>query len=163
MNFRTLSIIATLLLLAVFTLMNWGAFVAPSTLTLGFAEIQAPLGLIMIGVTGLVGGLLLVYILFQQAAVIMESRRMAKELKGQRELADKAEASRFTEMRGFIEGELRRLEGQAAASTRELGERLERVDQELKQQLVDVSSSLAAQIGEVEDKLDRALPPRDPA
>lgn len=152
MNFRTLSIIATLLLLAVFTLMNWGAFVAPSTLTLGFAEVQAPLGLIMLGVTGLVGGLLLVYILFQQAAVIMESRRMAKELKGQRELADKAEASRFTEMRGFIEGELRRLEGQAAASTREL-----------KEQLVEATGSLAAQIGEVEDKLDRVLPPNGPA
>lgn len=158
MNFRTLSIVAALVLVAVFTLMNWAAFIAPTTLTLGFAEVQAPLGLIMLAATGVVCGLLLVYILFQQAAVIMESRRMAKELKGQRELADKAEASRFTEMRGFIEGELRRLEGQSAAATRELGERIERLDRELRQQLTESTGSLSACVGEVEDKLDRLLP-----
>ncbi len=107
MNLRTLSIAVALALLGVFTLLNWGAFLAPTTLSLGFAEVQAPLGLVMLGVTGVVSGLFLVYILFQQASVIMESRRTAKELKAHRELADKAEASRFTEMRTFLEGELR--------------------------------------------------------
>ena len=158
MNLRTLSIVFALLVLAVFTLLNWSAFLAPTTLTLGFAEVQAPLGLIMLGVTGVVSGLFLVYILVQQASVILESRRTAKELKAHRELADKAEASRFTEMRSFLEGELRRLEAQASASTRELGERIDRMDQQLQAQLAESTRSLSAYVGEVEDKLDRALP-----
>ncbi len=158
MNLRTLSIALALFLLGVFTLLNWSAFLAPTTLSLGFAEVQAPLGLIMLGVTGVVSGLFLVYILIQQANVILESRRTAKELKAHRELADKAEASRFTEMRTFLEGELRRLEAQSSAGTRELGERIDRMDQALQAQLAESTRSLSAYVGEVEDKLDRALP-----
>ncbi len=160
MNLRTLSIAVALALLGVFTLLNWSAFLAPTTLSLGVAEVQAPLGLIMLGVTGVVSGLFLVYILVQQASVIMESRRTAKELKSHRELADKAEASRFTEMRAFLEGELRKLEAQSAATTRELGERIGLMDRGLHEQLAETTRTLSAYVGEVEDKLDRALPPK---
>src|SRR5574338_446812 len=73
MNLRTLLIALTLAALAVFALLNWAAFTAPTALTLGFADVQAPLGLIMLVATGLVSALFLVYIVLQQAGVILEA------------------------------------------------------------------------------------------
>ncbi len=125
MKFRTVLVFLMLAAVAVFALANWTAFTAPTALTLGMFEFQAPLGLVMLVVTGTVGAVLLVYIVLQQAGVILEARRYAKELSAHRELADKAEASRFTELRAFLESELRRLEAQNAAGTRELGARID--------------------------------------
>lgn len=158
MNLRNLSIAAALALLAAFALSNWTAFTAPTTLSLVFAEVQAPLGLIMLAITGLFSALFLVYIVFQQAGVILEARRFAKELKAQRELADKGETSRFTEMRTFLDAELRKLEAQGAAGTRELGARIERLEQQVTEKLAESTRTLSAYVGEVEDKLDRMLP-----
>jgi len=162
MNVRTLSVTLTLAALAGFALLNWGAFTAPTTLSLGFAEVQAPLGIIMLVVTGLIIVLFLTYIVFQQAGVILEARRFAKDLKTSRELADKAEASRFTEMRSFLESELRRLESQSAASTREIGARIEQIQAQLEEKLAESTRVLSAYIGEVDDKIDRLLPSSPP-
>jgi uncharacterized integral membrane protein len=159
MNLRNFLVVAALALLAVFALLNWTAFTAPTMLSLAFTEVKAPLGLIMLVVTGFISGLFLVYILFQQAGVILEARRYAKELNAQRDLADKAEASRFTEMRAFLDGELRRLEAQRSSEMRELGERIEASAQRLREMLAESTRSLSAYVGEVEDKLDRLLGP----
>lgn len=159
MNIRGLMLAAALLLLAAFALLNWAAFTAPTTLSLGFTQVQAPLGLMMLVITGLVSTLFLVYILLQQAGVILEARRYARELKAHRELADKAEASRFTEIRAFLEGELRRHEAQGVAGTRELGARIEASERQLLDRFAESSRTLSAYIGEVDDKLDRVLGP----
>lgn len=163
MNLRSLSIAAALILLAAFAMLNWAAFTAPTTLSLAFTQVQAPLGLIMLVVTSLFIVLFLLYILFQQAGVILEARRYAKELQAHRELADKAEASRFTEIRIFLDGELRRLEAQSAAGVRELGGRIEQLEQQLLDRLAESTRTLSAYVGEVEDKLDRMLPSPPPA
>lgn len=157
MNLRTLSIGIALALLGVFALLNWAAFVAPTRLSLGFTEVQAPLGLVMLVVTGFVSGLFLLYILFQQAGVILEARRYAKELKANRELADTAEASRFTELRAYLEGELTKLQTQGGANTRDFGARLERLEQKLQEKLAETTRTLSAYVGEMDDKLDRVL------
>ena len=158
MNLRALFVAMVLAALALFAMLNWSAFTTPTALTLGFAEVQAPLGVIMLIVTGLVSGLFLVYIVFQQAGVILEARRYAKDLKAQRELADKAEASRFTELRAFLDGELRRIEALGAASTREAVARVEQAERQLQDKLAEATRTLSAYVGEIEDKLDRVLP-----
>lgn len=140
MYFCALAIVVVLLLLGAVAAMNWPIFVALVPTWLGFAEFQIPLGLLLLAAVGLVSGLFLVIVLMQQAGVILEMRRSAKELTAQRQLADKAEASRFTELRAFIEGEMQRL--------RQHGE--------------EQARSVAAHVGEVEDKLDRVLPPPRP-
>lgn len=162
MNFRALAIAAVVAALGLFALLNWPAFTAPTALNLGFAEVNAPLGLIMLVASGVLVALFLVYIVFQQAGVIMEARRYAKELKSHRELADTAEASRFTELRAFLDGELRKIEAQGAAATRELGARLERLELQLQEKLAESTRTLSAYVGEVDDKLDRLLPPALP-
>lgn len=125
MKFRTVLILLMLTGVCAFAIVNWAAFAAPTALSLGFFEFQAPLGLMMLVLTGAVTGVLLVYILMQQAGVILEARRYAKELSAHRELADKAEASRFTELRAFLETELRRIEAQNAANAREVAARID--------------------------------------
>jgi uncharacterized integral membrane protein len=157
MNLRNLSIAVALALLALFALLNWTAFTTPTRLSLVFAEVQAPLGLIMLVITGFLCALFLIYLVFQQAGVIVEARRYAKELQSHRELADQAEASRFTELRQFVDSELRRIEAQSAAGFREVGARLEQVQQQFQDKLSESTLTLSAYIGEVDDKLDRAL------
>ncbi|WP_428420728.1 LapA family protein [Methylibium sp.] len=162
MNLRALAIVAVVVALVLFALLNWPAFIAPTALNLGVATVNAPLGLIMLVATGVLVGLFLVYIVFQQAGVIFEARRYAKELKAHRELADTAEASRFTELRLFLDAELRKIEAQNAAATRELGARIERLEQQLQDRLAESTRTLSAHVGEVDDKLDRLLPPSSP-
>ena len=159
MNLRSLSIIVVLVALAVFALLNWGAFTAPTTLSLGFSQVQAPLGVIMLVITGAVCVLFLFFIVFQQAGLILETRRNAKELAAQRELADKAEASRLAELRSFVEAELRNLHAQGAASTRELAARIAQTETAVAEKLAETTRTLSAYVGEVDDKLNRLQPP----
>jgi hypothetical protein len=97
------------------------------------------------------------YIVLLQAGVILEARRLTKEVKAQRELADSAEASRFTELRTLLEGELHRMEAQAAESNRELGARIEQSERGMQDKLAEATGTLSAHLGEIEDKLDRTL------
>jgi len=157
MTYRSFFIVLALAALGAFAALNWAAFITPTTLNLGFAEVNAPLGLIMLIATGVVAALFLLYIVFQQAGVIMETRRYTKELKSQRELADSAESSRFTELRGFLQAELQRLEAQNAAAQRETGARIDRLEQGLMDKQAEAGRSLSAYLGEIEDKLDRVL------
>lgn len=157
MNLRSLLIFVMLALLGIFALVNWQALLAPTQLSLLFTEVQAPLGLVMLVATGLITVLFLVYIVFQQVGVILEARRYAKELKTNRELADRAEASRFTELRAWIAEELRKVEAQPAAAAAEVSARIDRLEQQLLEGLNESTGALTAFVGEVDDKLDRAL------
>ena len=164
MNIRafSLTLILACVLLAAFATLNWAAIAEPSTLSLGFTEARAPLGMVMLVFTAVISGLFIVYIVLLQAGVILEARRLTKEVKEQRELADTAEASRFTELRTLLEGELRKIEAQGAASSREFGVRIDRSERGMQDKLAEATGTLSAYLGEIEDKLDRALVPVHP-
>lgn len=161
MNLRafSLTLVLAYVLLAAFATLNWVAMAAPSTLSLGFVDVSAPLGMVMLIFTVAISGLFIVYIVLLQAGVILEARRLTKEVKSQRELADTAEASRFTELRTMLEGELRKIEAQGAASNREVGARIEQSERGMQDKLAETTGTLSAYLGEIEDKLDRALVP----
>lgn len=161
MNLRifSLTLVLAIVLLAAFAILNWVAIAVPGTLSLGFFEVSAPIGMVMLIFTAAISGLFIIYILLLQAGVILEARRLTKEVAAQRELADTAEASRFTELRILLEGELRRIEAQGAISNRELGARIEQLEQGTQDKLAEATGTLSAYLGEIEDKLDRALVP----
>lgn len=161
MNLRAfaLTLILAFALLLVLVTLNWTAFTAPRALSLGFTEVSAPLGMVMLVFTAVISALFVVYIVFQQAGIILDARRFAKEGKAQRELADKAEASRFTELRTLLEGELRRIEARGAASAREVDARMEQSERGLQDKLAEATHTVVAHLGEIEDKLDRVLAP----
>ena len=162
MRTRTLLLLVVLIAIGVFAAVNWKAIVAPTTLSLVVTDVQAPLGLIMLGVTALVTVLFLLFVVYMQTSVHLDTRRHARELQGQRELADKAEASRFTELRAFLEAELRKLAGQTGESQAQLTARLDQVQRELGATILQTENSLSAYIGELEDRMHRADDGRNP-
>ena len=74
MKFRTVLVFLMLAAVAVFALANWTAFTAPTALTLGFLQFQAPLGLVMLVLTGAVSGLLLEFLVMGSASSISRWR-----------------------------------------------------------------------------------------
>jgi len=155
MNLRTALIIVLLALFAGFVTLNWSVITAPTTLSFGFWTAQAPLGLLLLGFTVLIAAMFLFLLVIQQATVLVETRRAAKELTAQRALADQAEASRFTALGERLDQELRRLEAQAATRQDTLVQRLDGLEQSLRTHVDQASNSLAAFIGELDDRVER--------
>ena len=154
MYLRTLLILTVLGLIAVFSALNWSAFIAPAVLSLGFTSVEAPLGLILLGIVALLTLLFLVYITYLQSTVLLESRRHARELQSQRDLAEQAETSRFNQVRSVTETELEKLAADIEQSKSLLLTRLEQIDRDFRAALEQTANSLAAYIGELEDKFD---------
>jgi uncharacterized integral membrane protein len=126
MPLRTVFLIVVLSLIALFAVLNWGAFLAPTTLSFGVAQVQAPLGLIMLGLLAVLTALFLLYVVYLQTTVILEWRRREKELQASRELADQAEASRLTELRAHLDSRLTEIENSLSAQLGEMRDRHER-------------------------------------
>src|SRR5437773_12580648 len=80
MRLRSILLLVVVGVIALFAALNWEAFTAPTTLRLGFGTMEAPLGLIMLGVTVLLTLLFLVFVTYLQASVLLEGRRHAREL-----------------------------------------------------------------------------------
>lgn len=158
MNSRTLFLIFVFLSIGAFAVLNWGAFTAPTTLTLGFAEVQAPLGLVMMAVVVLLTGIFLLYLVYLQTTVLLEARRSAKDVRNHRELADKAEASRFTELRSFLESEMKRQTEINAKAHATVMAKFEQLDQDIRQAVEQAGNSLSASIGELDDRIERNGP-----
>ena len=165
MYLRTLLILIVLGAVAIFAAINWKAFMAPTTLSVVFATVEAPLGLILLAVVGLLTLLFLLYVVYLQSSVLMENRRNARELQAQRELAEQAEASRISQLRSFLESELRRLGEKTEESKVVVLAKLEALERELRSVVEQSGNTLAAYIGEIEDRLERAPGgrlPKDP-
>jgi hypothetical protein len=156
MYLRTLLILIVLGAVAIFAAINWIAFMAPTTLSVVFATVEAPLGLILLAVVGLLTLLFLLYVVYLQSSVLMENRRNARELQAQRELAEQAEASRISQLRSFLESELRRLGEKTEESKVVVLAKLEALERELRSVVEQSGNTLAAYIGEIEDRLERA-------
>jgi uncharacterized integral membrane protein len=123
---RALIFFLVLVFVGLFAAINWDVFTALTPISLGFTTVQAPLGLIMLGLVAFLCVLFTVWVIVLQAGSLRDARRQTKELQAQRDLADRAEASRFTELRADL---IRRLD--------------------------DSSNSTAAHIAQLEDRLER--------
>jgi predicted Holliday junction resolvase-like endonuclease len=157
MYLRTVLILAVLGLIVLFSALNWSAFIAPTVLSLGFTSVEAPLGLILLAIVALLTLLFLVYITYLQSTVLLESRRHARELQLQRDLAEQAEASRFNQLRTLMETELEKLAGDMEQSKSLLLTRLDQIERDLRAALEQTGNSLAAYIGELEDRFNSSL------
>jgi uncharacterized integral membrane protein len=154
MYLRTLLVLLALGVLALFTAVNWSSFTTPTTLSLIFATVEAPLGLVLLGFVILLAALFLIYVVYLQSSVLFEARRHARELHTQRELAERAEISRIHDLRSFLETQLKTLGEQNAQSKTELSSRLEQMERDLQQSLEQCQNSLAASIAEIDDRLE---------
>lgn len=155
MKARTLVLILCLLLVAAFVALNMDEVFRPTTLNFAFTEVQAPLGLVLLG---MLAGVLVVFLLvmvFNQTAHLIEVRRLGKEAAEQRQVADKAEASRLAELRDYLRTELARLEELQQTHAATLQQRIERSQAELAGLFEQTANGLSASLGELEDRLER--------
>jgi uncharacterized integral membrane protein len=155
MYLRTILIVLALGALALFTVANWQAFTTPTTLSLIAATVEAPLGLILLGVVVLLTALFLIYVVYLQSSALLETRRHARELQAQRELTEHAEISRINELRVSLESQLDALAKQNETTKSELLARLDQLEGDLRQSMEQCQNSLAAAMAEIDDRLER--------
>ena len=146
MNVRTIILLLVVAAIAALAALNWYTLSAMTVVSFGVMTLEAPLGLIMLGLTVLLAAFFLFYMLSLQGSVLMDTRRHTKEMQAQRELADKAEASRFTELRAFLEGQNQRSQG-------ELMGRLELLESRVAARVQESGNSTAAYVGQLEDQM----------
>jgi uncharacterized integral membrane protein len=150
----TVVLLVLLVVVTLFTALNWTAFTTPTQLSLIVTTVQAPLGVLMLMLTGAIVAAFLIFVVYLQTSTALEARRLAKELKSQRELADRAEASRFTELRTFLAQELAALRTLHGESDTKLSSRVDAAEQALRTDIEHAGNTLAAYIGELEHRLE---------
>lgn len=155
MQMRTIILLVALGAVAAFAALNWNAFMALTTLSVGFTEVEAPLGLVMLAVIAFITILFLVFVVYLQSTVLLEARRHARELQSHRDLADKAETSRFNELHAYLDLELQKQAAREDELHADLLARLENLEHGLRSAVEESGNTLAAYIGEVEDQLQK--------
>jgi len=155
MKIRDWLLILVLVAVAGFAVLNWSVILAPTALNLGIADIHAPLGLIMLGMVIVLVAFFMVYVLYLQTSVLFDARASAKELQNNRKLADQAEASRFTELRHYLEAELAKLAASDQAVQAALVARVDQLEKNLALAVEQSGNSVAAAVAEMDDRLKR--------
>ncbi len=165
MRARLLLLVLAILLVAGFAALNWAEFTRATPLNFGLFMMDAPLGAIMLGLLalGLVAYLVSSGIL--RSRMMVKEHRFSRELQAQRDLADKAEASRFTELRQYLDAHFRESRQRDALGSTEFEKSIVQSQRELRNQLDQMNHSLAARLGElesrIESRLERFNPPVD--
>lgn len=155
MRARTIFLILCIVLVAAFAALNVDEFTRSSVLSLGFTTIQVPLGMVMLLLLVIATVVFLASTLYMQSVNLIETRKYARELNTQRELADKAEASRFTELRHYLEAQSAAALQREAANATVLAERLAQTQTALLQRVEQSDKATAAYMGQLEDRLER--------
>lgn len=177
MSLRSLLLLLVGIAILAFVGANWGVMMESTHLSLIVADVQAPLGLVMLGLLAGVSCMFVLMIAYIQGTVLVETRRHAKELAAQRELADKAEASRFTDLRAHLDQEMQRLNETLEKVSQETLSRVDRAEMGLREHSAQPELSKLAQTvegfnRELHMRIDRlemglgeriAHPPQPPA
>ena len=161
MSLRTGFMLVVVLLIAALAALNWGVLAQPTAMSLGFMQVTAPLGLVMLGLTALLAVVFLAYVFYLQGSVMLETRRHSKEMQVQRDLADKAEASRFTELRSYLDAQEQARSARNAELLSRLSARIEQLEASFKARVDQSDNSVAAHIGQLEDRIERRGAPAD--
>jgi len=142
MNPKTILLALMALVVVVLAALNWPAFTAATSLDLLFAKVEFPLGLLMLGVLACFVLAFAVLLAMSHGRALVEARRHHKEMDRQRTLAEQAEASRLEGLRITLLEEFARLDS-----------RLVQMQEANRQAVRDDVNSIAAMIGELDQRL----------
>lgn len=157
MKIRTVILIVGVLLIAIFSALNLGEILRPTSINLGLAQVEAPLGLVLLGLLVAMLCFFLIAMVLFQTGHLLELRQATKEAKEQRGLADRAEQSRFTELRQLLQAQEQGQQQQHKSSHESQLARLAELEQKLLTRLDEGHNGLAAAIGEMEDRIERQV------
>lgn len=146
MKSRVALLVLVIVLIGVLSFFNFSYLAQTVPMSLGFTTVDAPMGLILLALTALMAVVFIAYVIAMQGTWLLEARAHAKEMSAQRELADKAEASRFTELRIAIEALHKEEE-------RRLLDRMDVLESHLHARAQESDNSTAAYVGQLEQQL----------
>lgn len=155
MRVRSIVLIVFVLFVAGFVALNVDEFTRTSVLSLGFTTVQVSLGLVMLVLLVVATVVFLGSTLVMQSANLLETRKYARELNTQRDLAGKAEASRFTELRQYLEATALAEKEREVMANQVWAERLASLDRSLLARMDQSDHTVAAHLGQLEDRFDK--------
>lgn len=157
MRARFILLVLAILAVAGFAAQNWSEITRSSPLNFGIVQSEASMGLILLGLLGLTLVLFLISAITSRTQNLIEARQHARQMHAQRELADKAEASRFTDLRQLLETHLRESRQRDTIQHTEFEKALTQHQKDTRTQIEHLSSVLATRMGEMETRIETRL------
>jgi small-conductance mechanosensitive channel len=157
MRARIVFIVLALLVVGGVAAMNWPDFSRTTPMSFGLFTTEGSVGLFMLAAFGLTLLVMLLSSAMQESRFMLESHRQAKALQAQRDLADKAEASRFTDLRQHLDMHLRENRQREAIAATEFEKAMVQSQRELRAQLEQMSRSLDTRLAELQGRIDGRL------
>ena len=154
MRSRFVLLVVAILLIAGFAALNWSEIIRPAPLLIGPVVMDAPLGAILLGLLALAIVVFALSAATMRTQTLLESRHHYKELEAQRLLADKAEASRFTDLRQHFDTHLHVLRERDRIAAAEFEKSRLENQREMRAQLEQMNRTLAARLNELEHRLE---------
>jgi len=154
MRSRSILLVVAILLVAGFAALNWSEVIRPSPLLFGLFVADAPLAAILLALLALATIAFVLSAGTIRTQSLLESREHHKTLEAQRALADKAEASRFTDLRQHLDTQLRELRERDNVASTEFTRQVLEGQRELRAHLEQTNRTLAARISEMEHRLE---------
>ena len=157
MRARLLFIVLAIVLVGGFAAQNWPQVMTTSTLDFGVVRTEASLGGILLGALAITLLVFLVSSAIQESRNLIEWNRHSKALQAQRDLADRAEASRFTDLRQHIDATLRETRQRETITSSEFEKAMLQSQREMRAQLEQMNRTLASRLGNPEGRFDSRL------
>jgi hypothetical protein len=124
--------------------LNWPVFGATAHFNVLFGALDTTIGAMILFLLGIITAALGIAFIVWQQLHLVDYRRQARTLHAQRALADDAEASRFTELSVLFREEMAKQDTRFEASF-----------SALRTEFQEAVNSLAATLGELDDRLQR--------
>ena len=157
MRTRSILLVVAILLVAGFAALNWTEIVHPTPLSFGIFVTEAPLGAILLALLAITLVLFLASTAAMRTQSLLDYRNHQKTLEAQRELADKAEASRFVELRQHMDEHLNRLGERDSIAATEFDKAMLQSRREMQAQMEQINRTIAARLSEMETRLEGRL------
>jgi uncharacterized membrane protein YccC len=166
MRGRLAFIVLAALVVAGIAALNWPEITRPGSTSFGVVATNVPLGVVMLTLIGIVLAVFLVSSAIQESRYLLEHRRHSRALQAQRELAENAEASRFTDLRQHLDSHLRETRQRDSIVATEFEKTVMQSQRDLQKQLDQLNHTLATRLGDIEARLparDVRVEPVEPA
>lgn len=157
MRTRSILLVVAILLVAGFAALNWTEMVRTTPLSFGILVTDAPLGAILLGLLALTLVLFLASTAAMRTQSLMDYRNHQKTLEAQRDLAERAEASRYVELRKHLDDHLGHLGERDAVAATEFDRAMLESRREMQAQMEQINRTISARLSELENRLETRL------
>lgn len=147
---RTIVLIAGLVLLLIFAVLNFGALMAPQPMNLVFIQyVAAPIGLLMLLVAVFAALLFYFWAGISNLRAQADTAKLLRDMEGLRVSLDSQEGSRFADLRSHLDTRMNALgTGETGHELRVVNARIDSLQQDMNLQLAQLDDYLKTKLGD---------------